>query len=226
VTAVTSDTGREADLDRAAPGGSPPPDAVAVGVGNPTRRDDGLGRAVVRRLDVPATFAGTTAFLALEAMSGCRQAVVVDAVDAAGPPGTVHRFPLDAVAPEVPELTLHDLTFGDAVEAAADTYDLPERLTVVGAVPARTDGGIGVSDPVGAALPATVAAVEAELGVRQRPGGTSMDAHWYCHDCDSEIGASAVEDHERRGHSVTGRLRPERLLSQDPWETGEDGGGG
>jgi hypothetical protein len=50
-----------------------------------------------------------------------------------------------------------------------------------------------------------------------------MDGHWYCHDCETDIEASSVDDHESRGHRVTGRLRPERLLAQDPWETGDGG---
>ena len=66
------------------------PRSAVVGVGNPTMGDDGVGQAVIDRLDeaasgdesVRATFAGTTGFFALEAMDGADRAVVVDAVDA------------------------------------------------------------------------------------------------------------------------------------------------
>jgi hypothetical protein len=49
-----------------------------------------------------------------------------------------------------------------------------------------------------------------------------VDATWYCQDCEEQLDAGAVDDHEARGHSVRGRLRPDRLLAQDPWETGDE----
>ena len=200
---------------------------VVVGVGNPTMGDDGLGRVVVRRLDggVASTFAGTTGFFALEAMSGADSAVVVDAVDGEGPPGTLHRARLDRAAGETaPEVTLHDLTFADALRSCRSAYDLPDRVVLVGMVPATVEGGIGLSDRVEAALPAATAAVRAEVGRRPRHGGRlDMNARWYCRDCDERIDAEAVDDHEDRGHSVRGQLWPDRLLAQDPWETGDGG---
>jgi hydrogenase maturation protease len=230
-------------------------DAVAVvGVGNPTMGDDGLGRAVLDRLlgdaavvasedgrggSVRAAFAGTTGFFALEAMDGVDRAIVVDAVDADGPSGTVHRFRLDRPRPAsesdggatggatppggAPEVTLHDVTFSDALRTCRSAYDLPDRVVLVGVVPAVVEGGLELSDPVTAAVPTAAAAVRAELGQRPRHGTDGgdprMDATWYCHDCDERIDAAAVDDHEDRGHSVRGRLRPDRLLAQDPWET-------
>lgn len=236
---------------------------AVVGVGNPTMGDDGLARAVLDRLvadagvigagdagagSVRAAFAGTTGFFALEAMDGADRAVVVDAVDANGPPGTVHRFRLDRPHPsaasdggtggsttypgKTPEVTLHDLTFGDALRTCRSAYDLPGRVVLVGVVPAVIEGGFELSDPVATAVPTAAAAVRAELGQRRRhgtDGGDSrMDATWYCHDCDERIDAAAVDDHENRGHRVRGRLRPDRLLAQDPWETdgrSDDGSG-
>jgi hydrogenase maturation protease len=228
---VRADTG--ADTDAGAGGGTPETGAagvgVAVGVGNPTMGDDGLGRAVVRRLEaVPAAYTGTTAFLALEAMSGADRAVVIDAVDAEAPPGTVVRYRLGTEGP-APETTMHDLTFGDALGACGAAYDLPERVVLVGVVPAAVETGVGLSEPVERSLPAAAAAVRAELGRRPRHGASESDGHdggthdmdatWYCQDCEQRIDADEVDDHEGRGHSVRGHLRPERLLSQDPWET-------
>jgi hydrogenase maturation protease len=198
---------------------------VVVGVGNPTMGDDGLGRAVVRRLEdeTEAVFAGTTAFFALEAMSGADRAVVVDAIETDDPPGTVRRYPLSDPA-SAPQVTMHDVTVVDALETCGGVYDLPETVVLVGVVPASVDEGIGLSDAVERAIPAAAATVRGELGDSERDGGEHMDARWYCTDCETEIEASAVDEHEQQGHSVTGRLRPERLLAQDPWETGEEEG--
>ena len=44
-----------------------------------------------------------------------------------------------------------------------------------------------------------------------------MRAVWYCTDCDRRIERTAIDDHESRGHHVTGQLRPDRLLGSDPW---------
>ncbi|MFC7076637.1 hydrogenase maturation protease [Haloarcula halophila] len=204
---------------------------VAVGVGNPTMGDDGLGRAVVRALaerrpGLDATFAGTTAMLALEAMDGRPRGVVVDAVDADCPPGTVVRTRLeDGEAPT--EVAMHDFTFAEAVRTCSGVYDLPPRVVVVGVVPATVEPTVGLSPTVAPVVPDAAAVAAAEL-TDNRHDGTDrfMDATWYCVDCEAEIDADAVDDHELDGHSVRGRLRPERLLSQDPWqgEASADGG--
>ncbi len=73
-------------------------DVVVVGTGNPFRRDDGVGVAVLERLAhvVPdavrlAERDGEPTGL-LGAWDGARLAVVVDAVAPDGAPGTLHRF--------------------------------------------------------------------------------------------------------------------------------------
>jgi hydrogenase maturation protease len=193
---------------------------VVVGVGNPTMGDDGVGRAVVRAVaaegddDVSASFVGTTALLALEAMDGADRAVVVDAVDAAGPPGTVHRLRLDDER-SAAEVTMHDFTFAEAVRSCGAVYDLPDRIPVVGVVPERVAPGVELSDAAARAVPTAARAAAAELR-EPRATDTDMDATWYCADCETEIDADAIADHERRGHAVRGRLRPDRLLSKDP----------
>jgi hypothetical protein len=45
-----------------------------------------------------------------------------------------------------------------------------------------------------------------------------------CETCGERIDADAVDDHERAGHSVRGRVRPDRLLASDPWQVGEEAG--
>lgn len=206
--------------------------AVVVGVGNPTMGDDGVARAVLRELDDATAvasrteFVGTTALLALEAMDGAERAVVVDAIDADGPPGTVHRVRVgDEESPA--EVLMHDFTFASATRSCGSAYDLPERVVVVGVVPARIEPNLGLSPTIDRIVPDLAAAVEGErTGSRPSGGDRFMDANWYCVDCEAEIEAEAVDEHERKGHSVRGRLRPKRLLSQDPWETGDSADGG
>jgi hydrogenase maturation protease len=152
---------------------------VVVGVGNPIMCDDGLGRHAVERLppDVPAEvcFAGTTAFLALEAMSGMDRAVVVDAINVPGAdPGSIHRYPLSSARnreppdgagpdPEPPEVLMHDFSFGDALEIGELAYELPEEIVLLGLVPERVEAGDALSEVVERALPTLVERVLAEL---------------------------------------------------------------
>jgi hypothetical protein len=49
-----------------------------------------------------------------------------------------------------------------------------------------------------------------------------MDTNFYCTDCEAPIEADEIDEHEARGHDVHGVVRPDRLLSQDPWDHGED----
>lgn len=49
-----------------------------------------------------------------------------------------------------------------------------------------------------------------------------MKTNWYCTDCERTIDDDEVAEHEDEGHSVKGKLRPERLLSNDPWEAGDE----
>ena len=207
---------------------------VVVGVGNPVMADDGFGQTVLRRIEtsesgsgtIRTAFVRTTALLALEALDGAEQAVVVDAVDAEGPPGTVCRYPLDG-GRQAPTTSMHDFDFASALDQCDDIYDLPEQIVLVGAVPRDTDPRIGLSQPVRQAVPtvATLARAELSSDHTDRP----MQATWYCVDCDTEISADAVDEHESKEHSVTGRLTPDRLLSNDPGgrdDGGSDSGGG
>ncbi len=51
-----------------------------------------------------------------------------------------------------------------------------------------------------------------------------MKSRWYCNDCETELEEDEVEEHEQNGHKVRGKLRPERLLANDPWQVSEEDG--
>jgi hypothetical protein len=48
-----------------------------------------------------------------------------------------------------------------------------------------------------------------------------MHAQWICRTCEERIESDAIEAHEDEGHAVKGVLRPDRLLSNDPWTVGD-----
>ncbi|MEF8779532.1 MAG: hydrogenase maturation protease [Haloferacaceae archaeon] len=140
---------------------------AVVGVGNPIMGDDGLGERIVEELeglpetdtgDVTLTHAGTTAFFALEAMSGSETAVVIDAIATGEEPGTVQRYRWvdGSFAGEVPEMTMHDFSFAEALHAGREAYDLPDELLIFGVEPARVEASMELSEPVEAAVPELV----------------------------------------------------------------------
>jgi hydrogenase maturation protease len=76
-------------------------------IGNALHGDDGLGEAVWLRLaelDLPANVRlGRAAFASMAALAGiegCDRAIVVDALQGFGEPGSVHCLPADAIAAE------------------------------------------------------------------------------------------------------------------------------
>jgi hydrogenase maturation protease len=145
-----------------------------VGVGSQIMGDDGLGKHVVDELaagpvgtreDVSLTHAGTMAFFALEAMSGCELGIVVDAIETGDPPGTVHRYRYvdGGFEGPVPEITLHDFSFADALQAGTEAYELPPELLVYGVEPATVEPSLELSDPVQRAVPTLIEAIIDQL---------------------------------------------------------------
>jgi len=135
------------------------PTVAVVGVGNSIMGDDGVGPTIIERLegspagaadDVRLVDAGTTGFLALEAMSGAERAVVVDAVETGEPPGTIHeyRYVDGAFETDVPEMTMHDVSFTEAMVAGRDVYDLPDEIRILGVEPADVSIGDELSGAV------------------------------------------------------------------------------
>lgn len=113
---------------------------LILGVGNPLRRDDGAGPAVVRRLAgrlPPGVEARRLSGEALELMAawqGAGSVLVVDAVSSGAAAGTLHR--LDATAGPLPatltSASSHGLGAAQAVELARALGRLPERLVFYG----------------------------------------------------------------------------------------------
>jgi hydrogenase maturation protease len=123
------------------PAGSPRATLV-IGMGNEWRKDDGAGLAVARRLRGGVGLPDTVGVIELEgepltlmeAWSGSRETIVVDALGSGAPPGTIRR--LDASSKRLPaELfrgSTHALGLAEAVELARALGRLPQRLLVYG----------------------------------------------------------------------------------------------
>jgi hydrogenase maturation protease len=143
---------------------------VVIGVGNPYRRDDGVGPAVaeeIGRLGLPGTCVVVTdgePSRLLDAWTGTDVAVVVDAALLRDPaPGRVHRLPVEGLPGGVAASSSHGLGIPEAVELARALDRLPARLVFYTVEIDEAGYGTGLSAPVAAAVPSVVDAVLAEL---------------------------------------------------------------
>lgn len=133
--------------------------------GNPGRGDDGLGPAVARQL-VQAGIAAKTvdghAATLLDAWSGCRWAIIVDAVVTGAPPGTLHRWNSLPGTASMPSST-HGLGVREAMQLGRLLDNIPPSLVVIGVEAQSFEPGAPLSQPVEEALTAVVAQIRAEL---------------------------------------------------------------
>ncbi len=129
---------------------------LVVGVGNPSRSDDGAGWAVVQRLrnlagkgfDLITLSGDMTAVL--EAWK-CRAAVViVDAVRSGALPGTLHR--IDTRRQPLPPgglfVSSHGFNLADCLEIGRLMGTLPPQVVVLGIEGANFEYGTGLSPAV------------------------------------------------------------------------------
>jgi len=132
---------------------------VCVGIGSPLRGDDAAGllaAAAVRAADLPGVTVvestGDGAAL-LDVFAGADAVYLLDAAQAGGPPGTIHR--VDALARPLPRglfaASSHLFGAAEAVEMARALGQLPPRLVIYGVEAADFTLGAPPSEAVAAA---------------------------------------------------------------------------
>lgn len=153
---------------------------VVVGVGNEFRRDDGVGWAVVARLEERAAVRPLPSGTQLSVNDGdparliglwekAELAVVVDAAHAhPGHPGRVHRLELDKHEMWQPGGGgTHGLGLGEAVELSRALGRMPGHLVVYAVEGADTSLGTGLTDVVADAVEPLAERIEEDI-VRYR----------------------------------------------------------
>ena len=130
---------------------------LVLGLGNVLLQDEGVGVAVVERLqrryrvpeEVELLDGGTSGMSLLEDMSNREHVIVVDAVRTGKPPGTevvltgdeVPAFLCNKVSP-------HQLALSDVLANLTLMDASPRHVTVVGMEPLSLDTHLGLSDMV------------------------------------------------------------------------------
>ena len=151
---------------------------LVAGVGNVFLRDDAFGVEVARLLAERPQPPGVQVrdygirgvHLVYELLNGYDLFVLVDAAPRGEAPGTVTVLEVDVPGPQTqPVLDAHSLTPDAIFGLLSSLGGHPGRSLVVACEPADIVAGVGLSDPVRAALPHAVRAVEEILA--ERPAG-------------------------------------------------------
>jgi hydrogenase maturation protease len=144
--------------------------AVVIGVGNPYRRDDGVGPAVIDRLrqrvplDVRLDESDGEPSQLLELWSEVDLAIVVDAVRTVeGRPGRIHRRNLETSVSGASPASSHRVELGDAVALAQAVDRMPGTLVMYGVEVSDISFGPGLSPAVESAADAVVAEILTRL---------------------------------------------------------------
>ncbi|HUB54536.1 MAG TPA: hydrogenase maturation protease [Mycobacterium sp.] len=148
---------------------------LIAGIGNIFLGDDGFGSEVMRHVcdrvngsdGVRATDYGIGGMhLAYDLLEDWDALVLVDAIPSRGSPGTVHVFEADHESPAAPAgLDAHGM---DPVTVFASLRALggaPPRTIVVGCEVADVSERMGLSEPVEAAVPEAVRAVNSAVAL-------------------------------------------------------------
>jgi hydrogenase maturation protease len=106
---------------------------------------------------------GTLGLSLLPTLEQAREAILVDAIRADGPPGSFVRLEGDDVAPAVAaRLSVHQVGVLDLLEAARWRGRYPSRLVLLGLVPQSLELGLARTPAVEAALAFLVDRIVAE----------------------------------------------------------------
>jgi hydrogenase maturation protease len=151
---------------------------IVAGMGNVLRRDDGFGVQVARHLATSHTLPAQVRVIEVgiggihlvhELMARYDLLIIVDAVDRASAPGTVHvlQADVDDLGTWSPEARgdfladMHYATPSKALVLARALGVLPPRVFIVGCQPENADElGIGLSAPVARSVHETVHTVQ------------------------------------------------------------------
>ncbi len=136
-----------------------------LGVGNRLLGDEGVGLHILEALeekDWPAEVelldGGTRGLALLPFLEETTHLLVVDAVKADAPPGTVVEFHGEEVYTQPPvKFSAHDIALPDLLSLLRATRPTPlQGLALVGVVPGSIRVGITLSEPVWQAIPEAV----------------------------------------------------------------------
>ncbi len=142
---------------------------IILGLGNPLLSDEGLGIHVIQYLQtvglpekVQLVDGGTAGLLLLNCVEAAEKLLVVDAIDAQQPGGTVIQVH------DIPQYSRHKLSphqagFQEVLTIAAMQGRLPGEIHLLGIQPHALTWGCALSAPVYAALEELLTLIKSQL---------------------------------------------------------------
>lgn len=150
---------------------------VIIGIGNPARRDDGIGSLVVEACravpwpDCDVVELDGEATRLLDAWQDRDLAIVVDAICTGDAAGTVHDLSidqLDRVHTPPMATSSHFAGLAEALALGRRLGRLPASLRVLGIEPADVSYGFGLSSAVAASIDQLIDRVQAAVPTSNR----------------------------------------------------------
>ena len=135
--------------------------SMVLGLGNLVHADDGAGVHAIQALSsdprvppgVVLLDGGTQGLSLLHHISGVLRLLVIDAIDAGAPAGTVLVFEGKALRGLPGRASVHSLGFADMMIALELLGETPPEVVVIGVQPASVEWGAELTEPVAKALP-------------------------------------------------------------------------
>jgi hydrogenase maturation protease len=151
---------------------------LILGLGNILCRDDGVGVLAVESLTqsyaetpgVRILDGGTLGLSLLSHMQDSEFVILVDAIEADGPPGKLVRLEGKEVESAVRHrLSVHQIGVADLLDALRLLGVMPPKLILLGLVPVETNLGLGLTQEVDQGMPTLIAAVVDEANALGHP---------------------------------------------------------
>ena len=133
---------------------------LVLGVGNPFRRDDGVGPAVIARLQTENSLdgvdlldGGTDGFALMDYMHGYEKVLIVDAVNMNAAPGEIRMFSTQEAILSITSDALSTHGFGVAeVIALMEKMDIQVNMQILGIQAKDVTFGEGLSPEIEARM--------------------------------------------------------------------------
>ena len=145
---------------------------LVLGLGNIIMRDEGLGVRACERLtqryrlpdDVTVLDGGTLGLDLLPYLEGVTDLLIIDAVSAGAPPGSLVRLENEQIPQTLAlKTSMHQVGLQELLAVMALRGQTPPRVVLWGMEPLILEPGLDLSEPVLANLDTLVASVVAEL---------------------------------------------------------------
>ena len=160
--------------------------ALILGVGNILLGDEGIGVRVVEEMenrfifpeDIMLLDGGTAGIELLRYLEGRDLLILIDAMRAKLPPGTVFKVEGEDVPKRfMTKISPHQIGLSDLLAAGILSDQIPKQIILFGVEPERLETGIYLTDAVEASLEKIISAILDELAKAGYPAPIPLAVH-------------------------------------------------